>query len=409
MTVPPAGGRGRYEWVDVAKALSIVLVVAYHVGVQARGTVLAGVSSPWVTTWLDLNAVLTPVRMPLFFLVSGLLAAGAVRRPWGAALRGRLSHQLWPYALWTVPFGLVWVYAVFPTDKRSWFSYNLEMLPLGGLAYWYLYALALFFVVAKLGRRAPGVVLVVSGALLLNTSTLAGLLGTGETQSHLVNVTRWSVFGFWFFLGCYARPLVVQVAAASTPVTSLVAALVFGWSVTGLYFRGEIVGTMPVVTLLGLVTGVLVSVQLARLPLVARLGSVVGSRTLVVYLVHPFVIQLSTVLMVATGGSPLIGAPLPVQAVWIPFWTVSLVAAAVGFDVLCRRVGPRWLLDPPGWLVGRERGRGAGPTVGAQGPDVAAAPGPTVGPARPAGPPDGAPEGPPATIPVSAPGVRSRA
>ncbi|NMA77488.1 MAG: acyltransferase family protein, partial [Actinomycetales bacterium] len=75
MTAPAA----RIAWLDLVRAASIVLVVLYHVGAGAGYALLPKDSSSAGAWWSSVNLALAPVRMPLFFLVSGMLAVRAVQ------------------------------------------------------------------------------------------------------------------------------------------------------------------------------------------------------------------------------------------------------------------------------------------------------------------------------------------
>src|SRR6187431_2103705 len=69
----------RMDWVDIIKATSVVLVVALHVtqtlDFAADGTIISGF-------WNGVMTFLEPLRMPVFFVVSGILASSAVKRDW---------------------------------------------------------------------------------------------------------------------------------------------------------------------------------------------------------------------------------------------------------------------------------------------------------------------------------------
>ena len=63
----------RVGWPDVAKGVCIILVVLWHV-VTKHAIAVAG-AGPVTDAWATLNAQLLPLRMPLFFLISGMFAA----------------------------------------------------------------------------------------------------------------------------------------------------------------------------------------------------------------------------------------------------------------------------------------------------------------------------------------------
>ena len=66
----------RVGWVDAAKGLCILLVVLGHAitELQAHGY--------YTAQWAGINFFLGPIRMPLFFLLSGLFAGKALKESW---------------------------------------------------------------------------------------------------------------------------------------------------------------------------------------------------------------------------------------------------------------------------------------------------------------------------------------
>ena len=100
-TAATAGApRPRLVWADAAKGLCILLVVLHHSTVKHLPAVLPADLSAVGEAWLALTAALKPIRMPLFFLLSGLFAAGALRRPWAQVLTARVLTPYWVYAVW---------------------------------------------------------------------------------------------------------------------------------------------------------------------------------------------------------------------------------------------------------------------------------------------------------------------
>ncbi len=82
---------------DAAKGVCIVLVVLHHLVTKHLELVLPG-DGPAVVAWGAVTAGLRPLRMPLFFVISGMFAASAVRRSWGASLRRRVATPYYLYA-----------------------------------------------------------------------------------------------------------------------------------------------------------------------------------------------------------------------------------------------------------------------------------------------------------------------
>lgn len=74
----------------------MVLVVVYHVSLTGLNNMARG--GDYATHfWGLLSTWLLPVRMPLFFLVSGVLATNALQRPWRRILRPRILDHVWTF------------------------------------------------------------------------------------------------------------------------------------------------------------------------------------------------------------------------------------------------------------------------------------------------------------------------
>ena len=145
----PADG-GRVGWVDTAKGAAILLVVLWH-------TYLVVGSVGDFPPWLDfLNYALANVRVPLFFLASGLLMDRLVERPWTQLMRKRVVPLAWVLLLWTViGSGVGLVVKLYPwEDKPPPGVAQVLWLPQGVL--WFVYALLVFAVLARVVASASG-------------------------------------------------------------------------------------------------------------------------------------------------------------------------------------------------------------------------------------------------------------
>src|SRR5215212_2326841 len=154
-------GASRVDWVDYAKGFCIVMVVMMHstLGVEAA----AGEQS-----WMHYAvAFAKPFRMPDFFLISGLFLARVIERDWRTYLDRKVVHFAYFYVLWvTIQFtfkapglaaehgasGVIGLYA------------EAFIEPFGPL--WFIYLLPIFFVVTKLTRNVPPLVIFAIAAAL---------------------------------------------------------------------------------------------------------------------------------------------------------------------------------------------------------------------------------------------------
>ena len=326
------GQRGRVEWVDAARGMAIALVVVHH---AAKRSVVAG-SADW---WVDLTEMLATVRMPLFFLVAGLFAArwASDRTSWPTLLRGKVLLFAWVYVVWLV---LRWAWFVaLPSGKESMPFADLVTRvawPAGG---WFIYALAIMFVIARLVHALPTPLVLVATAGV-SIAFLADWVGVGNQA--------WDGLGtytFFFLLGIKARTHVLRLSE-SVPRAVLVLVPV-AWAALYLLCVGHDLETAPGVGFALRVAGITAGVCVALL-LQHRSGlRALGRGTLPIYLTH----QLLVVTVVSALGSVAAfdqhavltyGAPLLIG--------VTLLVLTYWLGRLAPRLGLGWLFATPRWL-----------------------------------------------------------
>jgi hypothetical protein len=105
--IPRGGSVEREAWADVAKGACIVLVVLWHVITKHYLLVDWRLPVPIPGVWGTLGELFLPLRMPLFFTVSGVFAAPAVARPWRAVALSRVAGPYYLYGLWLMVHTLV--------------------------------------------------------------------------------------------------------------------------------------------------------------------------------------------------------------------------------------------------------------------------------------------------------------
>lgn len=329
----------RLAWVDAAKGLSILLVVAHHVvwylqrSGQAPGPVVVA------------NEALASLRMPLFFLASGLFVAGPLAASWRTVLHKRVAFFLWLYVIWTIIrftfFATVVPPEVDPDDSANPVEFALALL-LPGPSMWFLYALAVFAVLAKLMRPLP--VWLQLGA----TGVLSALVGAEMVEFGDTRWTYMSRFLFFFLAGCYARHLAERLAAATSLLRVVLGSAVCVAAAGAAVVLG--LRTVPGVALalqcLAVGFGVLFSAWVVRYrigqPLVA-----LGRQTLPIYLTH--------MLWLALIMIGLRHVALPTAAAYV--LPVVLVLVLTALSLLTHRVlvaaGATWLFELPSRLAHR--------------------------------------------------------
>jgi uncharacterized membrane protein YcfT len=341
VTATPAALPVREAWIDVAKGIAITLVVLYHAIMYLDEAGLAGALAP-------LNPLLDTFRMPLFFFMSGILAASAIRLPYWQLFRKRMSLLLYLYVVW-VALQTLFLLALPPfgasgTPNATWASLvTLFVRPSSNL--WFIYALPVFFTLAWLMRRWHPLLQVALTALI---AVLFGaqLLHTGSPWDKM---GKYLVF---FIVAIYLGPLVRRLVPS-----------VRWWHVVliGLGYAALVVVTtkltltrvpfvLPGLGALAVCVGITVSAVLARMPAFDFVRSL-GSRTLPIYLVHTLPMTAGVAILVALD----VHVPMMIATV-LP---VLFCAGAIGLALVLHR----WLLQVPGvftvpvrsWVIAPQR------------------------------------------------------
>src|SRR5436853_2536076 len=192
-------GAARVDWVDYAKGFCIVMVVMMHatLGVEAA----AGEQS-----WMHhLVAFAKPFRMPDFFLISGLFLARVIDRDWRTYLDRKVVHFAYFYVLWvTIQFAFK-----APTFAAEHGALGVVRLyaeafiePFGTL--WFIYLLPIFFVVTKLTRGVPVLVI----------WTILAALEIAHIQTGWTVIDEFCARFVYFYTGCILATRIFQIAAA---------------------------------------------------------------------------------------------------------------------------------------------------------------------------------------------------
>ena len=329
----------RLAWADTAKGACIVLVVLWHVTRKDYLDLPWHVGPPVVGAWGELSVLLLPVRMPLFFLISGLFAARQLERPWRQVLSGRVAPLLYLFVIWTLAQTVVLqttpgfdtAVAHSPHDLVV----QLTITP-GNL--WYLLALASYVAVARATRPHPHVALTV--ALLLSAVASSHLVPTpGNRYGLLANLA-------FFLLGTRLRHLRTPgrpAMLASTAAFVVIAAL---WQ---LHVVGDSwFGLRPLLGLLGISAGVTGSVVVAGTPRLGPWLAAVGRNTLPVYVLHLPLVALAHLATVHLLSRPMAGS-LVLATAYPVLLTSLVVSICLSLHRLLVRVGAGWLFTAP-WV-----------------------------------------------------------
>ncbi|WP_232676740.1 acyltransferase family protein [Nocardioides sp. R-C-SC26] len=334
-----SAARPRLAWPDVAKGACILLVVLHHVVTKEFTALVSEPLAPVGDVWSSITWLLKPVRMPLFFVVSGFFMATALRRPWPWA-RARMQSGYYLYVVWlTVMIGVYAWETRLPANRIESPADFVGELLWAASSLWFLYALVLYHLLARLTARFdPRVVVAVAAGVSMAVSALP------LDETNRVAVLANAVF---YLAGALFPHLVSRIAAMRPALGRL---LVTYLAVAAMATMGPLprsVG-MFLASCVGIPLGIALAVRAADTDLGRGLAWL-GRRTLRVYVLHLIVlaafVQIPHQLWVGHRWSPWVALAYPVAL------TVLIVLACFGLHHLLQRIGAGFLFTAPAWTT----------------------------------------------------------
>jgi uncharacterized membrane protein YcfT len=345
MTAPIAS---RVDWVDAAKGICIVFVVMMH-------SVLGVEKAVGETGWMGhVVAFAQPFRMPDFFLISGLFLARVVGRDLVTFLDRRVVHFLYFYVLWlTIQFaakapGMVAEDGLAAT--AALYLASLAYEPFGTL--WFIWILPVFALVVRWTRGLPVPAVLAAAAVLEAAPILTGYVAVDEFAARFV----------YFYAGYAFAPAIFALAdrVAARPAAAFGALL--AWAVVNGAAVATGIAALPVVSLvlgfLGAGAVVTAAVLVLRVAGLGRLASLLGTRSIVVYLAFFLPMAATRAVLLKTGMVPDVGTMGLIV-------TVAGVAVPFAMKAAADRIGARFLFERPALfrLDARRRGSAAVPAA----------------------------------------------
>jgi uncharacterized membrane protein YcfT len=206
----------RLDWVDMAKGLSIFLVVMMY----AAASVGEDTGNVGALHWAI--AFATPFRMPEFFLISGLFLSQVIDRPWRAYADRRVVHYFYFYALWAL-IHIVFKVGLLATDPAGAASQLAWAViqPYGVL--WFIYMLAVVSAATKLLHDLRLPVWAVFGvAALLQMAPI-------HTGSYLVD--QFAEYFVFFYAGYVLAPRLFRLADWAVDHVGIALAGLAAWAI----------------------------------------------------------------------------------------------------------------------------------------------------------------------------------
>ena len=330
--------RTRQLWPDVAKAVCILVVVLTHV--IANYAALGGDVPMLVQrAWQGLSTTLDMGTMALFFLLSGYFSHERVRGPW-RALGRPVGRNYWLYLVWSALYVAASALGGRHTSgvDPSGVADLLLLAVRASGQMWYLHALAVCLVVARLVVRLPHrTVLAVALALSVAADLLPGPGLSRQLPAYVV----------FFLVGALVPDVVTRLASWASTVRTLVvsAAYLLVLALAAALGLTRAAGVSTALNGLGAAALLLVVVCLVpAAPALARALGGLGRRSLPVYVLHWFVLG---ALVRAAEALPEGGLDLLAQAL-LPLGVVLVcVGVALVVPAVCARAGLPWLFDLP--------------------------------------------------------------
>lgn len=288
----------------------------------------------------QINTLLQPIRMPLFFAISGILAARSLSRPWPELLSRKVWVFVYIFALWGlirwVFFGQVLENVRAPDEGDDW-TQLVTMWVMPSSSLWYIWALAIFYVVGKAADRYRTAALV--GAFVLACLTWGGVIPPTSTTY------RASVYLFFFLAGAYCGPqLLASIPARpwTIGIPALAAFLVLEYVALPALDISLADGVLRALeSVLGLAVGAAAAVLLTRVPPVRDVFARIGRHTLSVYVTHGLIIAILAQLLSGLAGTE------PWRYLIVPLLVIVSITGSLLLEAASKRLGFAWLYKAP--------------------------------------------------------------
>lgn len=335
----------RHDWVDIAKGISIILVVMMH------ATYGVGEATGQVGFMHYVLGFATPFRMPEFFLISGLFLGAVIARPWLHYADRRAVHYLYFYALWAVIL-IAFKHLLIERDPIGTVSLLASAIYEPYSILWFIYALAIFSLLAKLFwhfKLPHAVVLVIAAALSI---------APVATPVSILNYT--ADYFVYFYAGYALAPQIFRFANAVERRTGIAILALLAWAVlnAGLIFApghrvepgfiltgiAHIPGATFVLAVAGALAVCTAAVLASRLAAFAWLRWI-GAHSIVIYL--SFVLPMGifrTVLLAVLPGIDTDLTSLLVLA-------VAIIGPILAYWIIGKIGFGRFLFERPSWAI----------------------------------------------------------
>ncbi|WP_196258766.1 acyltransferase family protein [Pelagibacterium limicola] len=333
----------RHEWVDVAKGISIILVVMMH------ATFGVGEATGEVGFMHYALAFASPFRMPEFFMISGLFLGLVISRPWMHYADRRIVHYLYFYALWAVIL-ILFKHLIVDRDPGGTLSLLASAIYEPYSILWFIYALGVFSLIAKLLYlvKAPHIAVFIAAAVLS--------IAPFETPVPIINYT--AHYFVYFYAGYAFAPYIFQFAKGVRTNAAFAWVALFAWALANgalVFFPGHAVAYGHIVTGIAHIPGATFALALAGAMAICALAVLVanlkafawlrwiGAHSIVIYL--SFVIPMGIFRTLLLAVMPDLDAGLASLATLV----VAILSPIVLYWVIGKVGFGKFLFERPSW------------------------------------------------------------
>jgi len=320
----------------------VILVIVGHYFMFIASPAM---SEPASRIWSPVLDQLATIRMPLLFVLSGMLVSNRIRDGWRnpkTSQRFRVTSYI--YLVWVATYALIW--RLLPeglpyhfTDLRD----TVSQIWHPDTPLWFIFALSVYTALfASLSSVPKWLILLAAVSFGMWSATLPGDRG----QIFWLHILTDSMF---FAAGAYARAMFMWFASVhrwpytlallALGLTLVPSATAFQVSIAVLSIAHRVAGFMYVCAAIWFVC------VLCRSRRFARVSSWFGTRTLPLYVLHMPIIF---VLMEFHKQVPL--QLFPAEWAWPITGAAVVLIGCLGAEWILRRAHMDYLFDAPSWV-----------------------------------------------------------
>ncbi|GGA48089.1 acyltransferase family protein [Pelagibacterium lentulum] len=335
----------RHNWVDIAKGISIILVVMMH------ATFGVGEATERVGFMHYVLGFAAPFRMPEFFLISGLFLSAVIARPWRHYADRRIVHYIYFYALWAIIL-IGFKHLLVDRDPAGTVAMLASAIYEPYSILWFIYALAVFSLMAKLfyQARLPHWAVLIVAALC----SIAPI----HTPISILNYT--ASYFVYFYAGYALAPYIFSFADKVQARPMIAAGALMLWALLNaalVFAPGHIVAYGHIVTGIAHIPGATFALAIAGAMAVCAIAALIGNARAFGWLrwvgAHSIVIYLSFVIPMGIFRTLLLAVVPNIDAGLASLLVlfVAIAGPAVVYWIIGKIGFGRFLFERPAWAV----------------------------------------------------------